>query len=71
MEFKIWESSTVYSTEYNADNKTLIVVFKNGTTYEYYNFQMDAWEELLKAESIGKYLNANVKGKYDYEKITD
>lgn len=45
---------------------TLVVVFTNGTGYQYrmksgQGFSQETFKELLEAESVGKYYNANVK----------
>jgi hypothetical protein len=69
MEIKFWESSTVKSTQYDIDSQTLTVEFKNGNAYEYYKVTYEDWISLLDAESIGKHLNAHIKGKFDYKQI--
>jgi hypothetical protein len=69
MEIKFWESSTVKSTQYDIDSQALTIEFKNGNAYEYYKFTYEDWRELLNADSIGKHLNAHVKGKFDYKQI--
>lgn len=69
MEIKFWESSTVKLTEYDFENQTLTVEFKNGNVYEYYKITYEDWRRLLDAESIGKHLNAHIKGKFDYKQI--
>lgn len=69
MEIKFWESSTVKLTEYDIETQTLTVEFKNGNVYEYYKVAEETWTELSNAESIGKYLNAHIKGKFDYKQI--
>lgn len=69
MEIKFWESSTVKSTEYDIDSQVLTIEFKNGNAYEYYNVTYEDWRSLLDAESIGKHLNAHIKGKFDYKQI--
>ena len=69
MEIKFWESSTVKLTEYDFENQTLTVEFKNGNVYEYYKITYEDWRSLLDAESIGKHLNAHIKGKFDYKQI--
>ena len=69
MEIKFWESSTVKSTEYNIETQTLTVEFKNGNVYEYYKFTEIDWNSLQNADSVGKHLNAHVKGKFDYKQI--
>jgi hypothetical protein len=69
MEIKFWESSTVKSTQYDIDSQALTIEFKNGNAYEYYKVTYEDWRELLNADSIGKHLNAHVKGKFDYKQI--
>ncbi len=69
MEIKFWDSSTVKLTEYNIENQILTVEFKNGNVYEYYKVAENVWNDLQEAESIGKYLNAHIKGKFDYKQI--
>lgn len=69
MEIKFWESSTVKSTEYDTKTQTLTVEFKNGNAYEYYKFTETDWNSLQNADSIGKYLNTHIKGKFDYKQI--
>jgi len=55
------ESSNVKSVGY--ENNTLIVLFKNGGLYKYIDIPETVYDELLLAESIGKYLNTEVKKK--------
>lgn len=69
MEIKFWESSTVKSTKYDIDSQILTIEFNNGNAYEYYKFTETDWNSLKDAESIGKHLNAHVKGKFDYKQI--
>lgn len=64
---KIENSSNVEQIGY--ENGTLLVSFKNGTHYNYYDVPKQLFEDLKKAESKGKFLNENVKGKYEYAKL--
>lgn len=68
---KMWpESSQVYSTDYDVLGKRLVVVFKsNMKAYEYNHFPLEKYNELLKCESIGSYINKEVKGKFNYRAI--
>lgn len=50
------------------DNNSLYVDFKNGS-YEYKNVPKRIYNEMLEAESKGKYLNAHVKGRYEYKRL--
>lgn len=47
----------------------LRIMFSNGLIYDYYNVSKEVYNSFLKAESIGKYFHANIKEKYNYEKI--
>lgn len=68
---KMWpESSQVYSTDYDVLEQRLIVVFKsNMKAYEYNHFPVEKYNELLKCESIGSFINKEVKGKFNYRAI--
>ena len=61
------ESSNVDAIGY--ENNTLYVDFKSGGQYKYYNVEEKVFHELLNAKSHGRYLNAYVKGHYEYAKI--
>ena len=47
----------------------LYVQFKNGGLYKYKNADSNTYNNLCKAESIGKFLNQKVKPEYEFEKI--
>lgn len=67
---KNWpDSSNIAATEYEESNEVLIVTFKNSLKYAYQDFPINKWIELLQTESIGKYINAVVKGAYTSQKI--
>jgi hypothetical protein len=66
MEMVCVNSSNVVSIGH--ENNKLYVEYRRGE-YVYNNVPKKVYDELLKAESKGKYLCANVKGKYDYERI--
>lgn len=69
------ESKNVESTEYNKETKELFVVFKSfkdpkiTTPYVYRGVPEEKWEALKKAESLGGFINKEIKGSYDYEKL--
>ena len=62
-------SSNLSSVGYEAETQTLYVTFTNGSTYTYEAVPEDVYQG-LSAESVGKYLNQNVKGHYDYRKVS-
>lgn len=49
--------------------RKMFIQFKNGITYIYNDVDDNTMENSLKADSIGKYLNANVIGKFTSTKI--
>lgn len=62
-------SSQVNMTSYNEDKMAMTVVFKNGATWNYSPVPLAVWEDSLKAESIGKFLNSVIKPKYTATKL--
>lgn len=64
------DSKQIESASYTKETKTLIVVFKsNRARYSYANVPEDVWEKMKKADSVGAFLNAEIKGKYPYIKL--
>lgn len=61
-------SSNVEFTDYNSSTQILRVKFKSGKTYDYYEVPEEIHDQLLNAESIGKFLNAKII-KMEYECI--
>jgi hypothetical protein len=62
------ESSNIKMFSWWAD--FLDVQFRqNGVEYRYKDVPMSVMLEMIQAESKGKYFTANVKGKYEYEKL--
>jgi hypothetical protein len=73
------ESSMFSEIGYDADTLSLFVRFKpskkqvaageKGDLWEYKHVIPERWEEMCKAESVGKYFLAEIKGKYTGEKV--
>jgi hypothetical protein len=61
------DSSTINSIDHNGDK--LIVEFKNGGTY-HYDAPASVFDEMKAAPSAGKYLHANIKGKFNHAKVS-
>lgn len=65
-------STSISSIGYDELTKTLEVKFiENGEIYQYLKVPQKVYHELLTADSIGAYLNQEIKGKYEYRKIDD
>jgi len=63
------QSSMLSKVDYDGSTQKLCVVFKNGSKYTYSDVPQSIYNELINAESIGKYMKANVMGKYNSQKI--
>ena len=62
-------SSNVATVGYDSETQTLIIEFNNGGVYQYFDVSQDIYEALISADSVGKFLNANIKGYYRYAKV--
>lgn len=62
-------SSNVAEIGYDTVTMTLEVAFKNDTVYQYFDVPESLYQELMCAESVGKFLNAQIKNSYRYTKI--
>jgi hypothetical protein len=47
----------------------LEIEFKNGAVYQYYDVQEHIFDELMQADSQGKYLAQNIKGYFRYSRV--
>ncbi len=63
------ESSNLAGFGYDEINLTLIVEFKNGTSYHYFSVPIDVFNAMCVASSKGTFLAQNVKGIYNYQKV--
>lgn len=63
------KSSNIESVGYDAPTGDLHVKFKSGgDTYVYHGVPAGVPQSMLKAESIGSFLQANVRGKFKHTK---
>lgn len=62
------KSGNVASVGYDPDTNTLEVEFLNGGVYTYHGVDADKHAALMKADSVGGFLNANVKGTHKFSK---
>lgn len=61
-------SSNIAAIGYDATTMTLEVEFKNGSVYQYFDVPEGEYMNLLGADSVGSYLNQNIKTGYRYSK---
>jgi hypothetical protein len=68
-EKKIENSSTIVSVSYNSTFQSLTVTFKgNKESYTYFDVPFAVYQNLIDADSAGKYFAGNIKKNYTFSK---
>jgi len=62
-------SSNVAEVGYDAVTMTIEIAFRNGTVYQYFDIPETVYQELMRANSIGQFLNQSIKNNYRYAKV--
>lgn len=65
------KSSNILSIGYNPYTEKLYVKFQDNAVYEYRKVSMSIFDELLNAESHGKYAHRNIFSTFDYRRCTE
>ena len=63
------ESSSIDAVGFDPASKRLYVRFRSGYTYVYYEVAKSVFDDLLGADSKGRFLNQEIKGAYDYRRL--
>ena len=63
-------SSVIESVRYDATGHALDIVFTTGRVYRYFAVPAAVHEELLAAESKGRYFNEVIRPRYPYTELT-
>ena len=63
------ESSAIESVGYDARTRTLEVEFVGGGVYRYLGVPPREHETLLRAESLGTYVNKRIKPRYRFVRV--
>ena len=64
------ESSNIASVGYDAENRILEIEFNHGAVYRYFDVSQKEYEELMSSNSISSYFFHNIRGCYEYVKIS-
>lgn len=56
------------SVGYDEKEQILEVEFNHGGIYEYYDVEKKVYDDLMNADSLGRYFINNIKDGYDYGK---
>jgi hypothetical protein len=59
-------SSHLAKVAYDKKTEELEITFRNGRVYLYYEVPKDTFDELINAESKGRYFNHNIRDDYQY-----
>lgn len=62
-------SSNIDSVGYLPDSRTLEIRFHNGRLYQYFDVPDNVHQELVDADSVGRFFNSNIRGVYRYARI--
>lgn len=65
-------SNNLLAMGYNEEKRVMRVIFKNKSSYLYFNVEPEIWDIVSKAQSSGKALNEHIvkhKEKYKYIKL--
>ncbi|AFY32362.1 KTSC domain-containing protein [Calothrix sp. PCC 7507] len=64
-------SSMATAIGYDSDEHILQVEFHSGAVYQYSGVDLDTWEDLHASDSIGRFFNHEIKGRFESERIDD
>ena len=62
-------SSVIKKMEYKDDDRRLRITYVSGNVYDYLNVPRAVFEEMQASGSKGTFLNTQIKGRYDFEKV--
>jgi KTSC domain len=71
LEFSAVESSNIESIAHDPEFHELHVKFKNGGHYVYSEVDLKTFGYMKVAESVGKFLNQNIKNLYPYRRMVE
>ena len=62
-------SSNLKSVGYDDTENILEIEFKSGSIYQYFDVPREIYDELMRAQSKGKYFWRWIRDEFEYEKI--
>ena len=63
------DSTLIHSIDYDEEQRLLVIRFQDDGAYQYYDVDPAVVEELLDAESKGRYFNDFIRDAYQYRKM--
>lgn len=62
-------STNISEIGYDEPSQTLEVMFTNGSVYQYYNLELNVYEQLMASGSKGQFLNTYIKNLYPFSRV--
>jgi hypothetical protein len=69
MDWQPFESKLLASAAYDAGTHTLYLRFRSGEVYRYFEFPQQQYQDLLDAESRGRYFLNHIRNRFRYERL--
>jgi KTSC domain len=63
------DSSAIRSVGYDAQRNMLEIQYAGGGVYRYLQVPPDEHERLMRADSLGRYVNARIRNRYPSERV--
>lgn len=61
-------SSNIARVGFDKDTSSLFLEYKGGNLYVYSDVSLDIYNKLMSADSVGRFVNEEIKGTYDFVK---
>lgn len=68
LSFKPESSSVIKLLVYGLQERILAVQFHSNTVWLYYDLDLEIFDELVSAQSVGQYFNLHIRNRYTSEK---
>ena len=65
-----FESTLLASARYDATRRHLDVQLHSGDSYRYFGVSTKSYQELLSADSKGRYFNQNIRNRFPYQNLS-
>lgn len=62
-------SSQLFSANYDDTRNEMLIIFRKGYTYRYFEVPEEIYIALCEAKSAGSYFNKNIAKKFKYERM--
>jgi hypothetical protein len=69
MDWQPLESKLLASSAYDTGKRTLYLRFRSGDVYRYFEFPEARFQDLLNAESQGRYFLSHIRNHFRYERL--